>query len=80
MVAVTYGQASDGGNSLPDPTGFRLPQIVEHIADVIKPPVPGPVTSVDEVPSTTNYYDGSLNLNISQINCHVINVPTECYK
>ena len=77
---MTYGQASDGGNSLPDASGFRLPTIVEHLADVIKPPAPGPLSSVDEVPSTTNYYDGSLNLNVAQVNCHVINVPSECYK
>ena len=65
VVAVTYGIASDGGNSLPDATGYRLPTIVERLADVIKPPAPGPLQSVDEVPSTTNYYDGSLNLNVA---------------
>ena len=48
---------------MPDTTGYRLPTIVEILADVIKPPTPGPLSSVDEVPSTTNYYDGSLNLN-----------------
>ncbi len=25
VVAVTYGIASDGGNNLPDVTGYRLP-------------------------------------------------------
>ncbi len=62
---MTYGIASDGGNSLPDATGYRLPTIVERLADVIKPPAPGPLASVDEIPSTTNYYDGSLNLNVA---------------
>ena len=50
---------------MPDTTGYRLPTIVEILADVIKPPTPGPLSSVDEVPSTTNYYDGSLNLNVA---------------
>ena len=39
--------------------------IQKLLADVIKPPAPGPLSSVDEVPSTTNYYDGSLNLNVA---------------
>ncbi len=65
VVAVTYGIASDGGNNLPDVTGYRLPQIVEKLADVIRPPAPGPLENVDELPSNTNYYDGSLNLNVA---------------
>jgi len=39
--------------------------MVEKLSDAIKPPAPGPLSSVDEVPSTTNYYDGSLNLNVA---------------
>ena len=45
--------------------GSSVSSHLEHLADVIKPPAPGPLSSVDEVPSTTNYYDGSLNLNVA---------------
>jgi hypothetical protein len=50
----------------------------------------GLLESADEIPSNTNYYDGSLNLNvgkvtyfliiIKKVNCHVISNPNECYK
>ena len=64
-MAVTYGIASDGGNNLADTTGYRVPSMVERLPDVIKPPAPGPLESIDEVPSETTYYDGSLNLNVA---------------
>ena len=53
---------------------------MEKLPDVIKPPAPGPLESVEEVPSSSNYYDGSLNLNVAQIDCHVISVANQCYK
>ena len=48
-----------------DLTGFKAPTVVEKLPDVIKPPTPGPLESVDEIPSATTYYDGSLNLNVA---------------
>lgn len=54
--------------------------MVERLPDVIKPPAPGPLESVDEIPSETTYYDGSLNLNVAQIDCHIISIPNDCYK
>ena len=80
VVAVTYGIASDGGNNLADTQGYRVPSMVERLPDVIKPPAPGPLESIDEVPSETTYYDGSLNLNVAQIDCHIISIPNDCYK
>jgi hypothetical protein len=80
IVAVTYGIASDGGHTLPDLTGYKQPQIVEKLPAIIAPPSPGPLENVDEVPSQTTYYDGSLHLNVAHINCHVISVPLECVR
>ena len=54
--------------------------MVERLPDVIKPPNPGPLESIEEVPSETTYYDGSLNLNVAQIDCHIISIPNDCYK
>jgi hypothetical protein len=50
--------------------------MVGKLADVIVPPSPGkyliinlgPLESVDEIPTNTNYYDGSLNLNMNRVN------------
>ena len=47
----------------------------------------GPLETVDEIPTNTNYYDGSLNLNINRviiisnkkIDCHLIAIPFDCY-
>ena len=54
--------------------------MVEKLPDIITPPNPGPLESVDELPSATTYYDGSLHLNVAQIDCHVISVPGDCVK
>lgn len=60
--------------------GYRAPTVVEKLPDVIAPPAPGPAQSVDEVPSITTYYDGSLNLNVAHIDCHVISTQDSCVK
>ena len=47
--AVSYGVANNGGYSLKDDTGFVKPEMVMKLADVIHPPMPGPVEAVNEV-------------------------------
>lgn len=54
--------------------------MVEKLPDIVTPPSPGPLESVDELPSATTYYDGSLHLNVAQIDCHIVNVPGDCVK
>ncbi len=54
--------------------------MVERLPSVVAPPRPGPLENVIELPSQTTYYDGSLDLNVASINCHVLTVPTECVK
>ena len=54
--------------------------MVERLPDLIPPPIPGPLESVQEIPSSTTYYDGSLNLNVGVADCHVIAIPGECVK
>lgn len=49
--------------------------MVERLPDIVKPAQPGPLESVEEVPSETTYYDGSLNLNVAQVDCHIVSVP-----
>jgi hypothetical protein len=54
--------------------------MVARLPDIITPPVPGPLESVQEIPSRTNYYDGSLSLNVGVADCHVIRLPGDCVK
>ncbi len=49
VVAVSYGVASNGGYSLKDDAGYVKPEMVLKIADVVKPPMPGPLEAVSEV-------------------------------
>jgi len=43
-------------------------------------PRPGPLENPEEVPSGTDYYDGSLNLNKKKISCKIHGNATECLK
>ena len=43
--------------------------MVDKLPDIINPATPGPLESVDELPSATTYYDGSLHLNVAQLDC-----------
>ena len=54
--------------------------MVARLPDIIAPPTPGPLEVVQEIPSTTTYYDGSLNLNVGVVDCHVIRLPGECVR
>lgn len=54
--------------------------MVSRLPDIIPPPAPGPLEAVQEIPSVTNYYDGSLNLNVGVVECHTIAMPGDCVK
>jgi hypothetical protein len=41
-------------------------------------PPPGPLESPDEIPSETDYYDGSLHLNAEVVKCQIFANPTDC--
>ena len=41
-------------------------------------PKPGIIEVVDEIPSPTDFYDGSSNLNVIQINCSLYAYPKVC--
>lgn len=43
-------------------------------------PKPGPQETIDELPSTTDYYDGSNNLNVIKLNCRVNSGTADCLK
>jgi len=41
-------------------------------------PPPGPQENPEEIHSTTEYYDGSRNLNAVKIQCKIYSNPTDC--
>jgi hypothetical protein len=77
--AITYGLANAGGYSETNvPSNFVKPQMVANLPGKIELPKPGPLETVDELPSSTTYYDGSNNLNKVTITCRVYANPTKC--
>ncbi len=76
---MTYGVALNRNGEKPM-VGYKPPQLVEKLPDIIVPPSQGPLEAVEELPSVTTYYDGSLKLNVAQINCKVYTVPGSCVK
>lgn len=54
--------------------------MISRLPDIVAPPTPGPLVSVQEIPTSTNYYDGSLNLNVGIVDCHTIVLPRDCVK
>lgn len=79
--AIAYGLANTGGfspESNPQFSNYIKPEFVVKLPNKIALPSPGPLESVEEVPSTTNYYDGSTKLNKITINCKLISTPSDC--
>ena len=75
--AITYKMASVGNYKLDDEAGWISPRIVDDLSLIIND---GPVVNEAEtVPSQTQYYDGSSNLNSSSLRCRLMVSMTSCY-
>lgn len=48
------------------------------LPDRIDLPRSGPLENPDEVPSKTDYYDGSMNLNVKKLSCKIFGNADEC--
>jgi hypothetical protein len=57
---------------------FPAPQMVDHLAEEPKHPKAGPLEAIIEVPTTHDYYDGSLNLNKIKVNCRIYTSRANC--
>eukprot|EP00340_Litonotus_pictus_P005532 CAMPEP_0170528832 /NCGR_PEP_ID=MMETSP0209-20121228/14276_1 /TAXON_ID=665100 ORGANISM="Litonotus pictus, Strain P1" /NCGR_SAMPLE_ID=MMETSP0209 /ASSEMBLY_ACC=CAM_ASM_000301 /LENGTH=183 /DNA_ID=CAMNT_0010820239 /DNA_START=32 /DNA_END=579 /DNA_ORIENTATION=- len=57
---------------------YGNPQMVKHISDDVKIPSIGPMEAVEEMPTTHQYYDGSLKLNKVKINCTIYATKNDC--
>ena len=51
---------------------------MKHLPDKFDLPPPGKVETVSEIPSGTDYYDGSNNLNVLTLNCTIYSNPKVC--
>jgi hypothetical protein len=80
--ALSYELASVGGNVLQNAKDYRSPQMVAtgviQNNNAYELPSPSPQESPDEVPSETDYYDGSKNLNVVSIRCNIYASSTDC--
>ena len=52
--------------------------MVTKLPDVINPPKRGPMESVDEIPTRSDYYNGDEKLNLVKVNCKINANPTDC--
>jgi len=52
--------------------------MVSHLPEKFDLPPPGQSETVDEIPSPTDFYDGTGNLNVIKINCTVYSNPKVC--
>ena len=59
---------------------FYQPQMVGHLSEEVKRPTAGPLEAINEIPSTNDYYDGSLNLNKVKIKCSIYTSAANCIK
>jgi hypothetical protein len=80
--AISYGLASNSGYTIPNELepNYIKPTFVNKLPDKIDLPEAGPTESVEEIATTTDYYDGSQKLNVVKIQCTVYSDPSECFK
>mmetsp|Transcript_9994 Transcript_9994/g.10305 ORF Transcript_9994/g.10305 Transcript_9994/m.10305 type:complete len:198 (-) Transcript_9994:71-664(-) len=80
--AITYGLADVAAYSVPltEINKLKSPTFIPKLPEKFDIPRSGPLENVEEVPSSTDYYDGSINLNKKKILCKIHGNATECLK
>ena len=78
--AISYALGSNGGYTLKNDEGYRKPSLMKALPNHFDPPAPGPMESVNETPSVTDYYDGAKNLNVVKVQCKIYANSAECLK
>ena len=79
--AISYGLASNNGYTIPEEYSnqYIAPTFVKKLPEKMEAPEPGPLESIDELPTTADYYDGSNKLNTVKVSCKVFTEPTDCF-
>lgn len=78
--AISFSNAkAPGGNIELDDSKYVTAMTVNKLAEEVMPPVQqNLLEAVEEIPSTTTYYDGSLSLNSSKIDCQIFTNAHDC--
>lgn len=80
--AITYGLADVGAYSYPQQELAKLksPSFLPKLPEKFDIPRAGPLENVEEIPSSTDYYDGSTNLNKKKMVCKIYGNASDCLK
>ena len=54
--------------------------MVSKLPSMIPPPKPGPAETVNEIPTSTDYYDGSSKLNVIKVTCNIYANKLDCLR
>jgi hypothetical protein len=78
--AIAYSLGGNGGYTIQKELEkeYKSAQITDHVLKTTELPPPGPQELPDEIPSETDYYDGSLHLNAIKVQCKIFSNPTDC--
>jgi len=57
---------------------YNFPQVVDNLSENPRKPVPSKLEPVEEVPTTHEFYDGTLNLNKVKVNCIIHTSIADC--
>ena len=78
--AISYALASNKKYTLSDDKPYIAPTFVPKLPAKMDTPASGPSEIVEEVPTVSDYYDGSNKLNSVTVKCTVYVDPNECFK
>lgn len=76
ILAVTYGYAEVSLYTLSSSSDWISPEIVQEL--VLPNNLPSAPETAEEIPTTTQYYDGTSNLKHSKIKCRLFVTERNC--
>jgi hypothetical protein len=75
-MAASYGVAHAPDEFVP--SNFSTPEQVPKIPDVVPRPPVSALEAVDEIPTTHDYYQGDLKLNVVKVHCTIYTTRADC--
>lgn len=79
--ALAYAVASTEHNSLSQGgKGYSKVTYVDTLPERFEAPKAGPAENVEEIPTVTDYYDGSAKLNTVQVKCRIFTTALDCLR
>lgn len=79
--ALAYGVASTQNYQLAHGgSGYTKVTYVDTLPERFEAPKAGPAENVDEIPTISDYYDGSAKLNTIQVKCKIFTTALDCLR